>query len=63
MLSKTGITNPYKSTITGDIGSRPLNGADIQVNRTEVVGTIYTIDTAGPLPCSLTNAKINYSDW
>ena len=56
ILSKTGITNVYKSAITGDIGSSPITGAAILVRCTEVVGTIYTVDAAGPLPCSVTNA-------
>jgi hypothetical protein len=56
ILSKTGITDVYKSTITGDIGSSPITGAAILVRCTEVVGTIYTVDAAGPLPCSVTNA-------
>lgn len=56
ILSKTGITDVYKSTITGDIGSSPITGAAILVKCDEVVGTIYTVDAAGPLPCSVTNA-------
>lgn len=56
ILSKTGITDVYKSTITGDIGSSPITGAAILVRCTEVVGTIYTVDAAGPLPCGVTNA-------
>ncbi|MFV8337030.1 ice-binding protein [Flavobacterium sp. RSP29] len=56
ILSKTGITDVYKSTITGDVGSSPITGAAILVRCTEVTGTIYTVDAAGPLPCSVTNA-------
>ena len=56
ILSKTGITNVYKSAITGDIGASPITGAAILVRCTEVVGTIYTVDAAGPLPCSAPNA-------
>ncbi|WP_426064298.1 ice-binding protein [Flavobacterium sp. DSP2-3-1] len=56
ILSKTGITNVYKSAITGDIGSSPITGAAVLVRCTEVVGTIYTVDAAGPLPCSVPNA-------
>jgi len=57
ILSKTGITNVYQSVITGDIGSSPITGAAILVRCTEVVGTIYSVDAAGPLPCSVSNAK------
>ena len=56
ILSKSGITNVYKSSITGDIGSSPITGAAILVSCAEVVGTIYTVDAAGPLPSSVTNA-------
>jgi hypothetical protein len=54
ILSKTGITDVYKSTITGDIGSSPITGAAILVKCTEVAGSIFTVDAAGPLPCRLT---------
>lgn len=56
ILSKTGITNVYKSTITGDVGASPITGAAILVSCTEVAGTIYSVDAAGPLPCAVTNA-------
>jgi len=56
ILSKAGITNVYKSTITGDVGSSPITGAAVLVTCAEVVGTIYTVDAAGPLPCRVTNA-------
>ena len=55
ILSKTGITDVYKSAITGDIGSSPITGAAVLVKCNEVVGTIYTVDAAGPLPCSIKN--------
>lgn len=56
ILSKSGITNVYKSTITGDIGSSPITGAAILVTCAEVTGTIYSVDAAGPLPCAVNNA-------
>ncbi|HUW05091.1 MAG TPA: ice-binding family protein [Williamwhitmania sp.] len=56
ILSKTGITDVYKSAITGDIGSSPITGAAILVRCSEVVGTIYSVDAAGPLPSSVTNS-------
>lgn len=55
ILSKAGITNVYKSVITGDIGSSPITGAAILVSCAEVAGTIYSVDAAGPLPASVTN--------
>ena len=56
ILSKSGITDVYKSTITGDVGSSPITGAAILVTCTEVTGTIYSVDAAGPLPCTVNNA-------
>jgi len=56
-LSKSGITDVYKSAITGDIGSSPITGAAIGVRCSEVTGKIYSVDAAGPLPCRLTNAS------
>jgi hypothetical protein len=56
ILSKTGITDVYKSDVTGDVGSSPITGAAVLLKCSEVVGTIYTVDAAGPLPCSVTNA-------
>jgi hypothetical protein len=56
ILSKTGITDVYKSAVTGDVGSSPITGAAVLLKCSEVTGTIYTVDAAGPLPCSVTNA-------
>jgi len=57
ILSKTGITDVYKSTVTGDIGSSPITGAAIHLTCTEVSGKIYSVNAAGPLPCRITNAS------
>jgi hypothetical protein len=54
ILSKSGITDVYKSTITGNIGSSPITGAAIHVTCKEVAGTIYSVNAAGPLPCRVT---------
>jgi len=56
ILSKSGITNVFKSAITGDIGTSPITGAAILVSCAEVSGTIYSVNAAGPLPCRVTNA-------
>ncbi len=58
ILSETGVTDVYKSSITGDVGSSPITGAAILVTCSEVVGTIYSVDAAGPLPCTITNASL-----
>ncbi len=57
ILSKSGITNVYQSDITGNVGSSPITGAAILVTCTEVSGTIFSVDAAGPLPCRVTNAS------
>ena len=56
ILSKSGITNVYKSSITGDIGTSPITGAAIHLTCAEVTGNIFSVDAAGPLPCAITNA-------
>jgi hypothetical protein len=58
ILSKTGITDVYKSSITGDIGTSPITGAALLVSCAEVSGNIYTVDAAGPLPCRITSASM-----
>ncbi len=58
ILSKTGITDVYKSAILGDIGTSPITGAALLVSCAEVTGTIYTVDAAGPLPSSVTSATM-----
>ncbi len=58
ILSKTGVTDVYKSTITGNVGASPITGAAILVTCTEVSGTIYSVDAAGPLPCRVTNPSM-----
>ena len=57
ILSKTGITDVYKSTVNGDVGTSPITGAALLLTCPEVpTGTIYTVDAAGPLACRTTNA-------
>ena len=51
ILSKSGVTDVFRSVITGDVGSSPITGAAIGLKCTEVSGTIYTVNAAGPLPC------------
>ena len=52
ILSKSGITNISTSAITGNIGTSPISGTAITGldDCLQVVGTIYTVTTAGP-PC------------
>ncbi|MCW3116106.1 MAG: hypothetical protein JWM28_188 [Chitinophagaceae bacterium] len=58
ILSKSGITDVYRSAITGNVGASPITGAAILVRCTEVVGSIYTVNAAGPLPCRLINPSM-----
>jgi hypothetical protein len=56
VLAKSGITDVYASAITGNVGASPITGAAIDLTCTEVTGIIYTVDAAGPLPCSVVDA-------
>lgn len=57
ILSKSGITNVYKTTVNGDVGTSPITGAAIGLSCAEVTGTIYSVNAAGPLPCRVTNSS------
>ena len=59
LLSKTGVTNVYASVINGDVGASPITGAAVHLTCGEVAsGILYTVDAAGPLPCSVTAATL-----
>lgn len=52
ILTKSGVTDVFPSSISGDVGASPITGAAIHVTCAEMVtGTIYTVNAAGPLPC------------
>lgn len=57
ILSKSGITDVYKSDVTGDIGTSPITGAAMVISCPEVTGTIFSVDAAGPA-CKVTNATM-----
>jgi len=57
ILSKSGITDVYKSTITGDVGTSPIAGTALLLACDEVVGTVYTVNDAGPA-CRVVNASM-----
>ena len=57
ILSKSGITDVYKSAVTGDIGTSPITGAAMVISCPEVTGTIYSVDAAGPA-CKITSASM-----
>ncbi len=56
ILSQTGITDVYRSAIVGDVGTSPITGAALLLTCGEVTGNVYTVDAAGPLPCTTTDA-------
>jgi len=53
ILSKSGITNVPTSDVTGNIGTSPITGAADHMTCVEVTGSIYSVDDAGPAPCSI----------
>jgi len=55
VLSKSGVTDVFKTSISGDVGTSPITGAAIGLTCSEVDGIIYTVDAAGPLPCAITD--------
>jgi len=57
ILSKTGITSVYKSSVTGDIGTSPITGAAMVLDCGEVTGNVYSVDAAGPA-CITTSASM-----
>jgi len=56
ILSKTGITDVFRTTVVGNVGTSPITGAALLLSCAEVTGIIYTVDAAGPLPCRVTDA-------
>ena len=55
ILTKSGVTNVPSSVIRGDVGASPITGAAVGLTCSQVIGTIYTVNAAGPLPCRVTN--------
>jgi hypothetical protein len=61
ILSKSGITDVPTSAINGNVGTSPITGAADHLKCTEVTGTIYSVNAAGPAcrvidPTRLTDA-------
>lgn len=52
------ITDVPVSVIKGNVGLSPASGAGIGLTCSEVTGTIYSVDAAGPLPCRVTNPAL-----
>ena len=59
ILTQTGITDVYASTINGDVGTSPITGTALGLTCGEVqTGTVYTVDATGPLPCRVTDPTV-----
>ncbi|MBF0134061.1 MAG: DUF3494 domain-containing protein [Magnetococcales bacterium] len=58
ILSKAGITNVFRSSVVGDVGTSPITGASLLLTCDEVVGKVYTVTEAGPLPCTVINPSL-----
>lgn len=54
VLAKAGVTDVPSSKITGNVGASPITGAAIGLTCKEVIGKIYSVNAAGPLPCRVT---------
>jgi Ice-binding-like len=55
ILSKTGVTDVYASSVKGDVGTSPITGAAMLLSCGEVTGRIFVVDAAGP-PCAVDDA-------
>ena len=53
ILSKAGIQDVPASTIVGNVGTSPITGAANHLACTEVTGKIFSVNAAGPAPCSV----------
>jgi len=53
LLSQTGITDVGPSVVVGSVGTSPITGAADLLSCSEVTGNIYSVDAAGPAPCSI----------
>jgi hypothetical protein len=55
----SGVSNVPTSVITGDVGLSPASGSSYTgLACSEVTGTIYAVDVAGPAPCSVGDAGL-----
>jgi hypothetical protein len=57
ILTESGITDVPMSAVTGNIGVSPITGAADHLSCAEVTGKIYSVDDAGPHPCSIRAPK------
>jgi len=58
VLAGSAITDVPTSSIHGNVGVTPAAGSFVGLGCAEVVGTIYSVDNSGPLPCRVTNQPL-----
>jgi hypothetical protein len=58
ILSETGVQDVPGSAIVGNVGTSPITGAADHLSCPEVTGRIYSVDAAGPAPCSIPKASM-----
>jgi hypothetical protein len=58
ILSQSGVTDVSPSVVVGDVGTSPIAGSALLLSCDEVIGNVYTVDAAGPLPCRTTSASL-----
>jgi hypothetical protein len=58
ILSESGIADVYASAVTGNVGTSPITGAADLLSCGEVTGHVYSVDAAGPAPCSVAKASV-----
>ena len=56
ILSQSGITDVFKTTVDGNVGTSPITGAALLLTCGEVTGKVFVVDAAGPLPCATNDA-------
>ena len=58
ILSETGITDVSPSPVVGNVGTSPITGAADLLTCSEVTGHVFSVDAAGPAPCSKAKAAV-----
>lgn len=58
VLAGSAVNDSTPSTINGDVGLSPAGWGGSALTCAEVAGSIYSVDTSGPLPCRLTDAGL-----
>lgn len=56
VLSKSGITDFYASSIAGEVGTSPITGAALLLAGTEITGKTFVVDVAGSSLCTVNDA-------